>query len=88
MRKNQLTGGNVRGRREQDCRNRTTNSDFIPHWRDQTSRAQQCRDRPAGKPPRQWRHAAGKHPAISATLTPGIRLGGPSRASAMTTRQG
>ena len=73
--------GNSRGCRGRARQTFTTNSAFLPHQQALNSRAQRCRDQPAGKPTRQWRHAAGQHPSIYAVLTPGRRIIGLSRAS-------
>ena len=49
-----------------------TNVTFIPHQRAQNSGARRCQDRPAGKPPIQWRHVAGQQLAFPVALTPGL----------------
>ena len=82
------TGDNARGLGGISQRNCTTNADFLPHRRSQNSGARQCRDRPAVKPPRQWRHAAGQRPDLPAAITPGRHIGRLRRASATPTRQG
>ena len=61
---------------------------FFPHRRSQNSGARRCRDQPAGKPPRRWRHAAVQHSAFPSAFTPGIHPGSIIRASATPTRQG
>ena len=81
-------GGDARGLGGRAQRNRMTEGDFLLHQQDRNPRARQCRDWPAGKPPRQWLHAAGQHPASPASITPGIHLVRLSQASAKPTHRG
>ena len=65
-----------------------TDGNFLPYQRARNSGARQYRYQPAGKPPRQWRHAAGQHPSFPAVLASRRNRSRLSQASTTPTHQG